>query len=96
MEQNSEIQPNALRPAGLHKAIVISRFGDVKYSCQKTSVPSWFHTIVFDKWSVYIEEFEEEIIASVWHNKTPVIIGIDAKSIDDVLSEVEDIVKHGL
>ena len=41
----------------LHKADVISRFGECKYSCQLTHEPSWFHTILIKDFSIYIQEW---------------------------------------
>lgn len=63
---NNEEQPLKLgRQPAFYKADVIRRFGQVKYSCQPT-FESWFHTIKADGWSAYIEEYDDEVIGTVY------------------------------
>lgn len=55
----------------LKEADIVGRFGECIYSCQLTSEPSWFHTVKFKEFTIYIEEWpddedDNEIYATVF------------------------------
>lgn len=80
---------------GENKPFVISRFGQVKYSCQQIE-DGWFHTIKADNWSAYFSEYEDETIGSVFIDSQLSNPQIEEKSFVDAINTVEVIIKNGL
>lgn len=93
--QNSETQIGNGKQPALHKADVISRFGQVRYSCEPT-YESWFHVIRADGWTAFIEEFDDEVLGTVFIGDKLSNPCIDEQSVADVIAKVEQKIQNGL
>lgn len=91
---NNEGQPLKLgRQPAFYKADVIRRFGQVKYSCQPT-YESWFHTIKAEQWTAFIEEFDDEVLATVFIGDKLSNPCIDEQSAAEALDKVEQRIQN--
>lgn len=63
-------------------------FGDCKYSCQVTHDPSYFHTILTEKCTIYIEEWlaNDMVLATIFNKETQ----------DDKMIVIEDTIMNNL
>lgn len=90
----------AQRLARLNKEEIKKRFGDCKYSCELTAEPSWWHTIVMDGYTIFVEEwmFDDEdtdIIAVVYKNKKR-LSGLSNTEMPQLLDDIEKLIKNNL
>lgn len=99
---NKNEKPIAPREPLLNKADVISRFGECKYSCELTHEPSWFHTVILNDWTFFIEEWmdcepnEPEEFICVIYNKDKRITGYSDTNLVDLISYIEKHIQNGL
>lgn len=92
---NSEQQTNNLPMPALRQTDVISRFGQVKYSCEPTN-DGWFHVIKADGWTAFISELEDEFLGTVYRRDKVINPAIEEQSVAEVFAEVEKRIQNGL
>lgn len=77
--------------------IINFHFGKCIHACELTNEPSYFHTILIDDFSIFIEEYilsdETEIeINSTVFGKEKKIISLPSGSLEDVLTEIKKVI----
>lgn len=81
----------------LTEELIKLNFGESKHSCELTNEPSYFHTILVDDFSIFIEEYilnnETEIeIHSTVFGKEKKLISLPSGSLEDVLNEIKKVI----
>ena len=100
--ETSNTDKSSLEPRKplLHKADVISRFGECKYSCELTNEPSWFHTILIKNFSIFIEEWmdeeDAEICSTVFTEGKKNANSFANTNLVLLLNDIKEFVKNGL
>lgn len=79
--------------------VIKVNFGECIHAYELTNEPSYFHTILIDDFSVFIEEYilsdETEIeIHSTVFGKEKKILSLPSGSLEDVLNEIKKVINN--
>jgi hypothetical protein len=76
-------------------ADIKQHFGEhVKCSIQSTRQGSIFYTIIDEPFHIYIEDFGDEIISSIFKNKELIASGVEAKTEAEIIKEIKDLINE--
>lgn len=80
----------------LNKEMVISYFGECRYSAELVSDSFYYHTIVLGDWYIFIDEGtqEDDEIIAIIYNKDKRIAGFSNHNLEGIINEIKDNIKE--